>query len=207
MAGPVESEAPGVGRSAVAEPAELEDSSVGLASVDVGEVGPEANLDAGEVRPAVPGVALRRWVRLALVDAGGAFIDPSWPAVRQAATVSSASGRWVSRRSSMATRSRLGETPIERTGGVRCSGPRNDQRRSARAARSAKSAGLITLRWMTEKTTSIWFSHEAWTGRWTSRAFGPCPSHPFDRTLPIDARTRCRPPRTRCRRSHRAQGS
>jgi hypothetical protein len=31
---------------------------------------------------------------------------------------------------------------------------------------------LITLRWMTEKAISIWFSQEAWTGRWTSCAFG-----------------------------------
>ncbi len=34
------------------------------------------------------------------------------------------------------------------------------------------SEGLITFRWITEKTTSTWFSHEAWTGRCTRTAFG-----------------------------------
>ena len=44
--------------------------------------------------------------------------------------------------------------------------------RCARVSRSAKSAGLMTLRWSTEKTISIWFNHEAWTGRWTRMAVG-----------------------------------
>ena len=31
---------------------------------------------------------------------------------------------------------------------------------------------MMTLRWMIEKTISIWFNQEAWMGRWTSRHFG-----------------------------------
>src|SRR5215472_4583049 len=34
------------------------------------------------------------------------------------------------------------------------------------------SEGLITFRWMMEKTTSTWLSQDACTGRWTRTAFG-----------------------------------
>jgi hypothetical protein len=44
--------------------------------------------------------------------------------------------------------------------------------RAASASLPPKSAGLITLRWITENTTSTWFSHEACTGRCTMTAFG-----------------------------------
>ncbi len=44
--------------------------------------------------------------------------------------------------------------------------------RSARSSRSAKSCGLITLRWTMEKWIPIWFSQLAWTGRCTSWAVG-----------------------------------
>ena len=44
--------------------------------------------------------------------------------------------------------------------------------RAARASRSAKSTGRITLRPMMENTISIWFNQEACTGRCTNSAVG-----------------------------------
>src|SRR5216683_2285981 len=44
--------------------------------------------------------------------------------------------------------------------------------RAARASLSLKSAGVMTVRWMTEKTISTWLTQDAWTGRCTSVAFG-----------------------------------
>ena len=44
--------------------------------------------------------------------------------------------------------------------------------RSASASRVARSFGVRALRCTIEKYSSIWFSHEAWTGRWISRAVG-----------------------------------
>ena len=65
-----------------------------------------------------------------------------------------------------------GEAPVERPGGGVVAVLEALAAGRPGRARSAKSAGLITLRWMTEKTISIWFSHEACTGRCTSVAVG-----------------------------------
>ena len=62
-----------------------------------------------------------------------------------------------------------GEPPVERGGGGVVAGLERGRAASARASRSAKSAGLMTLRWMIENTISIWLSQEAWIGRCTSR--------------------------------------
>ena len=56
VAGSVDGEAPEVGGAAVAQSAELDHGCVRVASVDVGEVGSEAHVDAGEFGPAVSGV-------------------------------------------------------------------------------------------------------------------------------------------------------
>jgi hypothetical protein len=50
--------------------------------------------------------------------------------------------------------------------------------RAASAFSVAKSAGLITLRWVTEKTTSIWFSRDACTGRCTKVTAGQASAIP-----------------------------
>ena len=79
VAGPIDGEAPQVGGAAVAEPAQLEDCAVPIASVDVGEVGPEADVDPGEGRPVGADVAVEPGSEVALVEGGGAFIGPSLP--------------------------------------------------------------------------------------------------------------------------------
>ena len=45
-------------------------------------------------------------------------------------------------------------------------------RRCASASSVARSFGVSALRWRIEKYSSIWFSHEAWIGRWISAGVG-----------------------------------
>lgn len=59
MAGAVYGEAPEVGGTAVAKPAEFHDCPVGFVSVDVGEVRTETDGDVGQGRPVRPGVAVQ----------------------------------------------------------------------------------------------------------------------------------------------------
>jgi hypothetical protein len=159
VAGPVEGEAPGVGRSAIAQAAQLEDGAAGITSIDVGEVGPEADLNAGEISPRARARALRRWVRLDLVDLGGAFTGLSWRVQllrRQAGPRLVSTRLWAGGCRGVRASAARSLGVKRQTNGHPVTLWRSSKRasRSWRAAWSAKSADLITLRWMTERT--IW---------------------------------------------------
>ena len=63
------------------------------------------------------------------------------------------------------------ELPLERGRGSLLAGLEGEQALPT-SSTDPKSFGVSTLRCTIEKWISIWFSHEAWTGRWTGWRFG-----------------------------------
>jgi hypothetical protein len=66
---------------------------------------------------------------------------------------------------------RPGEPPVERVA-VALNRGSNSVIRRVSASRSVKSAGAMTLRCRMENTISVWFNHDACTGRCTGVAVG-----------------------------------